>query len=112
MVGTDRRVAGSKIMNELLLELRRRWATMFAALAAGSDASPALRLRAEGLMEAALLVRAATEQEIDDAMGDSYRKAFGRLIVDDFGADWRDFFPFPQIPAMGRRAPVYPSTRD
>jgi hypothetical protein len=45
-------------------------------------------------------------------MDDCYRQAFGRTLADDFGDDWREFYPFPQIPAMGRRAPVYPSTRD
>jgi hypothetical protein len=63
-------------------------------------------------MEAALLLGAASPQELDRAMDDGYRQAFGRTLADDFGADWREFYPFPQIPAMGRRAPVYPSTRD
>ena len=35
-----------------------------------------------------------------------------QTIGEAFGADWEAFFPFPQIPAMARRAPVYPSTRD
>ena len=95
-----------------MLELKRRWTAMFAALAAGDDAPPALRLRLEGLMEAALLVQAATLEDIEDAMAHCYQQAFGRSIIEDFGPDWRDFYPFPQIPAMGRRAPVYPSTSD
>ena len=69
-------------------------------------------LRAEGLMEAALLLGAASPEELDRAMDGCYRQAFGRTLADDFGDDWREFYPFPQIPAMGRRAPVYPSTRD
>lgn len=85
---------------------------MFAALAAGDDVPPAQRLRAEGMMEAALLVQAATLEDIEVAMDDCYRHAFGRALAGEFGADWRDFYPFPQIPAMARRAPVYPSTRD
>ncbi|MBP6683566.1 MAG: hypothetical protein KA159_09650 [Halioglobus sp.] len=99
-------------MERLSEELTRRWAAMFAALAAGDDVPPSLRLRAEGVMEAALLLGAASPQELDRAMDDCYRQAFGRTLADDFGADWREFYPFPQIPAMGRRAPVYPSTRD
>ncbi len=85
---------------------------MFAALAAGDDVPPALRLRAEGMMESALLIQVATLEEIDDALAQCYRLAFGRPVAEDFGVDWREFYPFPQIPAMGRRAPVYPSTRD
>jgi len=99
-------------MEILLQELTRRWAAMFAALAAGDDVPPSGRLRAEGLMEAALLLGAASSQELDRAMDDCYRQAFGRTLADDFGMDWREFYPFPQIPAMGRRAPVYPSTHD
>ena len=85
---------------------------MFSALAAGDDVPPGQRLRAEGMMEAALLLDAASVEELDRAMDDCYRQAFGRGIDEDFGADWRGFYPFPQVPAMGRRAPVYPSTRD
>jgi len=99
-------------MENLLDELTRRWSAMFSALAAGDDVPPGQRLRAEGMMEAALLLDAASVEELDRAMDDCYRQAFGRGIDEDFGADWREFYPFPQVPAMGRRAPVYPSTRD
>ena len=85
---------------------------MFTALAAGDDVPPSLRLRAEGLMEAAPLTGAASAEQVDAAMDDCYRQAFGRTHAEDFGDDWRAFYPYPQIPAMGRRAPVYPSTRD
>ena len=85
---------------------------MFTSLAAGDDVPPSLRLRAEGLMEAAVLTGAATEEKLDSVMEDCYQQAFGHTIEADFGADWRDFYPFPQIPAMGRRAPVYPGTRE
>ena len=85
---------------------------MFTALAAGDDVPPSLRLRAEGLMEAALLTGLASPEEVDASMDDCYRQAFGQGLAEDFGEDWRGFYPFPQIPAMGLRAPVYPSTRD
>jgi hypothetical protein len=96
----------------LIEELKSRWQQMFDALAAGDDLPPGVRLRAEGLMEAALLVGEATEAEIDATMGVCYRQAFGRDLAAEFGDDWREFHPFPQIPAMARRAPVFPSTRD
>lgn len=99
-------------MHELEAELEARWRAMFTALAGGSDVPPSQRLRAEGMMEAAALLGIATPDTLTAAMERCYRTAFGRGIDDDFGDDWQAFFPFPQIPAMGTRAPVYPSTRD
>lgn len=99
-------------MQVLEAELERRWRAMFAALAAGDDLPPAQRLRAEGMMEAAVLLQLTTAAALTAAMQRCYRAAFGRGIEDDFGGDWQAFFPFPQIPAMARRAPVVPSTRD
>lgn len=96
----------------LMAELDRRWRQMFSALAAGDDLPPAARLRAEGLMEAVLLTGQGAAEEVDSAMNACYREAFGSDLAQDFGADWREFFPFPQIPAMARRAPVFPSTSD
>jgi len=99
-------------MDALTTELELRWQRMFTALAEGGDVPPSGRLRAEGMMEAAALLGLATEEEILQSMAECYQSAFGCAIARDFGADWRDFYPFPQIPAMGRRAPVYPSTSD
>ncbi len=99
-------------MHMLQTELEQRWQTMFAALADGDDVPPAQRLRAEGMMEAAVLLGIATPAALVASMDSCYRAAFGRAIDEDFGADWQAFFPFPQIPAMMQRAPVYPSTRD
>ena len=99
-------------MHALEQELERRWRAMFAALAAGDDVSPAQRLRAEGMMEAADLLGIATREELLASMDRCYRDVFGQGISAAFGTDWEVFFPFPQIPAMARRAPVYPSTRD
>jgi len=99
-------------MDALQLELKNRFDRMFAALAGGDDAAPSLRLRAEGLMEAVILSGLADEDAVDAMLGRSYRLAFKREVEEDFGADWRSFYPFPQIPAVGRRAPVYPSTKE
>lgn len=99
-------------MRELLVELERRWQAMFSALAFGDDLPPAARLRTEGMMEAATLLGAATQEELDAALSRLYAGAFGYAPETEFGDDWRDAFPFPQIPAMARRAPVYPSTAD
>jgi hypothetical protein len=99
-------------MQVLLRELETRWRKMFSALAAGDDLPPGARLRAEGLMEAVVLAGEVGEAAVDAAMGACYREAFGRGLAEEFGADWRDFYPFPQIPAVARRAPVFPSTPD
>lgn len=95
----------------LLQELQLRWQRMFEALAAGSDVPPAQRLRTEGMMEAAVL-GGARESALDAAMDDCYRRAWGHRLEADFGPQWRNFYPFPLIPAVGLRAPVHPSTPD
>jgi len=99
-------------MAVLLTELNTRWRKMFMALASNSDVAPSLSLRTEGLMEAAVLTGEATVQEVTQAMAGVYEEAFGRALAQDFDETWQDFFPFPQIPAMAKRAPVYPSTPD
>ena len=96
----------------LLTEIENRWQSMFTQLAAGADVPPAARLRTEGMMEAAVILQQLDEVQLLAVMDRCYETAFGATIAVDFGEDWRDFYPFPQIPAMGRRAPVYPSTRD
>ena len=99
-------------MHVLQTELEQRWQSMFAALAGGDDVPPSQRLRAEGMMEAAVLLGVATPFALVASMDRCYRAAFGQGIDEEFGPDWQAFFPFPQIPAMMQRAPVYPSTRD
>lgn len=99
-------------MQVLIEELTRRWRQMFDALAAGDDLPPGSRLRAEGMMESLLLLGSSGEAELDAAMDACYQAAFGRSLAADFGEDWREFYPFPQIPAVARRAPVFPSTSD
>lgn len=99
-------------MHPLLEELQRRFAGMFTALAAGDDLPPAARLRVEGMMESAVIAGIADEAEVSELMQRCYRAGFDRDIAEDFGRDWPEYFSFPQIPAMARRAPVYPSTRE
>ena len=97
-------------MRDLLAELKLRWTTLFKALADGGDVPPTQRLRTEGLMEAAAMLEVASSDQLVQAMDECYKIVFGQDIAMDFGEDWQDFYPFPQIPAMGKRAPVYPST--
>jgi len=96
----------------LLAELERRWRAGFASLAHGDDLPPGQRYRMEGMMESAALLAPGTESDITAAMAVMYMAVFGKTLAQDFGEDWQHFYPFPQIPAMMRRAPVYPSTAD
>ena len=93
-------------------ELEQRWRVMFAALVNGDDVPPSQRLRAEGMMEAVVLLGIATVDELLQSMNHCYQDAFEQGIAEVFGDDWQELFPFPQIPAMARRAPVYPSTHE
>lgn len=99
-------------MQDIVDELQRRWRAMFVALARGEDLAPGVRLRAEGMMEALALTGHLDEAQLTDAMDACFREAFGQNLSEAFGQDWRLFYPFPQIPAVARRAPVYPSTKD
>ena len=99
-------------MHALLQEVEKRWETMFTALQAGDDVPLSLRLRTEGLMEAAVLMELVSADQLAEAMQRQYSSAFGCTIDETFGRDWQAFFPLPQIPAMSARAPVYPSTPD
>ncbi len=99
-------------MGPLMDELVKRWDAMFQALAAGADVAPSARMRAEGVMEAVVLVGEADEAAVHAAMQACYLRAFNRGLAEDFGDGWQTFFPFPQIPAVAQRAPVYPSTAD
>ena len=94
------------------MEIEARWHRIFATLKAGGDVAPGLRLRTEGLMEAAILTEETTPETLTSAMEACYIEVYGCSIAQCFEDNWREFFPFPQIPAMGNRAPVYPSTSD
>ncbi len=96
----------------LCRELETRWTELYRALAAGEDLPPGRRLRAEGIMEAAVLLGEATPQQLQEAMDRVHLEVCGRSLQAQFGEDWREFYPFPQIPGVMRRAPVWPSTRD
>ncbi|MEH6582724.1 MAG: hypothetical protein V7754_12365 [Halioglobus sp.] len=96
-------------MHPILEEVNSRWRQMFTALAAGDDVPPSQRLRTEGLMEALVLIGEMTPEALQSAMDSVYAESFESPLADKLGSQWQEFFPFPQIPAMGRRAPVYPS---
>ena len=89
-------------MEQLVEELERRWQAMFVALAAGDDLPPGDRLRAEGMMEAAVLVGAASADALLTRMDACYAGVCGQTLAGALGEDWREVFPFPQVPALAR----------
>lgn len=88
--------------------MEQRWRTLFSLLSQGGEVPPSLRLRTEGLMEAQVLMGLADQASVQDALEICYQDVTGEALR----GDWRELFPFPQIPGFGRRAPVFPSTPD
>lgn len=99
-------------MSALTREIEQRWQHQFAALAQGEDVPPSERLRTEGMMEAAVIAGEVDVEQLTRKMELAYESAFNSTLAQEFGEDWEQLFPFPQIPAMMRRAPVVPSTKD
>ncbi len=91
-----------------LAELDERWRLIFTRLVTGSEVPPGMRLRTEGFMEALVTLGVATEDTLQAALAQRYEEVFSEPL----DSDWRELFPFPQVPGFGQRAPVYPSTRD
>lgn len=96
----------------LMPALRQRWLFAFTQLNEGDDCPPGCRMRTEGMMEALVLLQPDSIGRQITAMDECYREVFGYGLDDAFGEGWQLFYPFPQIPAMMRRAPVCPSTSD
>ena len=97
-----------KIESLALAQLESRWREMFSALEGGGEVPPGRRLRTEGYMEALVELGLADQSSLQDAMASCYRECYGEPLQED----WRELFPFPQVPGFGRRAPVFPSTSD
>lgn len=60
-------------------------------------------------MEAQALLVPACEAQLHDTMNGIYQALTGRDLAQDFGRDWQQFYPFPQIPVALKRAPVFSS---
>ncbi len=91
-----------------LAELDTRWRAIFQRLVSGSEVPPAMRLRAEGFMEALVAMGAASQESLQTSLAACYSEYFSEPLDND----WRELFPFPQVPGFGQRAPVVPTTRD
>ena len=99
-------------MDAIRKELEARWQAMLERAVAGDDLPPALRLRAEGLMEALALTGAAEPAALTAAMAEAWERAVGEPLAATLGEDWETVHPFPAIPFYQARAPVVPSTSD
>lgn len=99
-------------MDPIREELERRWQQMLERAAAGDDLPPALRLRAEGLMEALVLAGTVEPGALSAAMAEAWQQAMGEPLAAALGDDWESVHPFPAIPFYQARAPVVPSTGD
>lgn len=93
-------------------EVERRLNELLARLVAGDDAPPGAVLRLEGLREAAVLAGLWTEAEAQALLERRYAALCDESLAQSLGADWRERYPFPQLPLFARRAPVSPSTAD
>jgi hypothetical protein len=60
------------------------------------------------MMQLLVVLEMATVEQLQAALAECYFECYQRALP----ADWRELFPFPQIPGFGVRAPVYPSTHD
>ena len=98
--------------NAAMAELKRRWHQLFTTLYEGGEAPPAQRLRTEGMMETLCLLGVAREETLLAAMSECYQSVYGESLAQRWGDDWASLFPFPQLPAFGQRAPVFPSTHE
>lgn len=99
--------------DEQLLELlRQRWFDIFQRLASEGEVAPGFVLRSEGMMEAWVLAGKFSAAQLQEEMSAQYEQVSGATLAQVWGEHWRDFFPFPQIPAFAPRAPVEPSTSD
>lgn len=105
-----RQVREVRKIETLIREIRARLAGALRRLDAGDDLPPSMRLRLEGLCEAAVLTGAATERDIDAMLDTLTKELLGFRLVDELGGDWRCAHPFPELPLFARRAPVSPTT--
>ncbi|MFK7830976.1 MAG: hypothetical protein AB8B57_14450 [Congregibacter sp.] len=99
-------------MNALHEEIERRLQGLYLRLEEGNDAPPALLLRLEGLLEAAVLLESSTSEDLHALMDQVHSSITGESLGARFGRDWQLRYPFPQIPASMCRAPVTPSAAD
>ena len=111
-------------MDPLLQCIEDRYVALLRRLGAGDDAPPAMQLRLEGLLEAAVLTGTMDEASLDAWLEDLHQRERGCSLGGDLCTDhranhsadlrpgWRRAYVFPALPLFAARAPVSPSTGD
>jgi hypothetical protein len=94
--------------------LRARLGALLGALAAGDDAPPALRYKAEGLAEAGLALGLVSAPELAALLDAVYTECCGAPVAELFPFDASACVDAVQqrvsLPFAMRRAPVHPGT--
>ena len=98
--------------NDLLAVIEQRMRDLIAEIHDGGNASPGSRFRLEGLLEAAVITGLGTEQHFWHRYLVLYRELTGEEGEALFGERWAQAGEFPALPVGGRRAPVYPTTKE
>ena len=94
----------------LLADIDRRLRQFFTEQREGGNGSPAFRYELEGMLRAAVLIGAATEQKLWLRFSSVADDVYGSESVPQYENTWLDG-EFPALPVRGQRAPVYPTTK-
>ena len=91
-------------MDAILQELASRWRGMYSSLEQGRDVPPGIGLRAEGMMEAAVICGAASAVQLDELLSTCYRECTGRALTTDLGEKTGEATAVVQAWYSGQRA--------
>lgn len=91
-------------MTDVAALIEQRLNKIFADYQSGQDVSPALRFATEGMMELALAAGLLTQKQLNSSLNNCYRRCFNNPAEPSLVA--------PRIPALMKRAPVVPTTKD
>ena len=95
----------------LLGEIDGRLRNFFVELGDGGNSSPACRFQLEGMLRAAVILEISTPAALWQRLSRVHADVCGASAESVFGQPWDDPEGFPELPVLGRRAPVYPTTK-
>ncbi|MEM6606323.1 MAG: hypothetical protein AAF671_11230 [Pseudomonadota bacterium] len=91
-------------------EVEKRLDDLLMRLQHHQDVPPGPLHRLEGLLEAVVLLDAATIHQLNLLLDQRCLSLLGQSMEERLGKNWREHYPFPQLPLYAARAPVVPST--